>query len=164
MLASGFDLLILLFILCTGFALNALDHVSNGMDDAVNVKMKKYQLGLDMRVGLMDMVIADRNMALLSEPEAMKPEWERLQKQKTLYIENRQALGEIMKTDSTSHGRALFSQISDAEGPAMAVLEQAGQLGLANKRPPSAASKPLSMSRAMPQRQTRPALKSVRAG
>ncbi|MBK4770439.1 MAG: hypothetical protein FT726_12370 [Pantoea sp. Morm] len=81
-LASGFGLLILLFILCTGIALNALDHASDGMDDAVNVKMKKYQLVLDMRGGLRDMGIAVRNMALLSEPEAMKPEWERLQKQK----------------------------------------------------------------------------------
>lgn len=101
-LASGFGLLILLFILCTGIALNALDHASDGMDDAVNVKMKKYQLVLDMRGGLRDMGIAVRNMALLSEPEAMKPEWERLQKQKALYIEKRRALGEIMKTDSTS--------------------------------------------------------------
>lgn len=132
-LASGFGLLILLFILCTGIALNALYHASDGMDDAVNVKMKKYQLVLDMRGGLRDMGIAVRNMALLSEPEAMKPEWERLQKQKALYIENRRALGEIMKTDSTSKGRAVFSQISDAEGPALAALEQAGQLGLANQ-------------------------------
>lgn len=132
-LASGFGLLILLFIICTGIALNALSNASNGMNDAVNVKMKKYQRILDMRAGLRDMGIVVRNMALLSEPEAMKPEWERLQKQKALYIENQHALAEMMKADSTPQGREIFSRIAESEGPALAALEQAGRLGLANK-------------------------------
>ena len=34
------------------------------MDDAVNVKMKKYQLVLDMRGSIRDMGIAVRNLAL----------------------------------------------------------------------------------------------------
>ncbi|MEW5288609.1 methyl-accepting chemotaxis protein [Erwinia papayae] len=132
-LAAGFGLLIILFIICTSIALNALNRASDGMDDAVNVKMKKYQLVLDMRGGLRDMGIAVRNMALLTDPQAMKPEWERLQKQKSLYIENRHALGEMMKTDSTPEGREVLSQIVETEGPALSALEQAGQLGLANR-------------------------------
>ncbi|XDK19868.1 Hypothetical protein ABZS17I87_00174 [Kosakonia cowanii] len=57
-LFTGFGLLILLFIICTGIALSALSRASDGMDDAVNVKMKKYQIALDMRGGLRDMAIA----------------------------------------------------------------------------------------------------------
>ncbi|MBK5017182.1 methyl-accepting chemotaxis protein [Pantoea sp. S62] len=132
-LASGFGLLILLFIICTGIALNALNMASNGMDDVVNDKMKRYQLVLDMRGGLRDMGVAVRNMALLTDPQAMKPEWERLQKQKLLYVENRHALGEMMKTDSAPRGREIFSQIAEAEGPVLAALEKAGRLGLANQ-------------------------------
>ncbi|QEM94286.1 chemotaxis protein (plasmid) [Kosakonia radicincitans] len=132
-LASGFGLLILLFMICTGIALNGLNKASDGMDDAVNVKMKKYQLILDMRGGLRDMGIAVRNLALLTEAQAMKPEWERLVKQKDLYVENRRALGEMMKTDSTPQERDLLSRIAAAEGPALSALEQAGRLGLANQ-------------------------------
>jgi len=132
-LTSGFGLLILLFIICTGIALNALSKASDGMDDAVNDKMKKYQLVLDMRGALRDMGIAVRNIALLTDPQAMKPEWDRLQKQKLLYVENRHALGEIIKTGSTLSGSELFSQISEAEGPVLAALEQAGRLGLASR-------------------------------
>ncbi|MGP6467476.1 methyl-accepting chemotaxis protein [Pantoea agglomerans] len=131
-LLSGFGLLILLFIICTSIALNALNNASDGMDDAVNVKMKKYQLVLDMRGGLRDMGIAVRNIALLTDPKPMRQEWDRLQKQKVLYIENRLALGEMMKTDSTPQEREVFSQIAESEGPTLAALEQAGQLGLAN--------------------------------
>ena len=132
-LCTGFGLLILLFIICTGIALSALGRASDGMDDAVNVKMKKYQIALDMRGGLRDMAIAVRNMALLTDPGAMKPEWDRLQKQKTLYIENRKALEGVMKTDSTPQGREILSHILQAESSALASLEQAGKLGLANQ-------------------------------
>lgn len=103
------------------------------MDDAVNVKMKKYQIALDMRGGLRDMAIAVRNMALLTDPETMKPEWDRLQKQKALYIENRKALEGVMKMESTPQSREILSHILQAEGSALASLEQAGKLGLANQ-------------------------------
>lgn len=132
-LTAGFGLLILLFIICTGIALNALSKASDGMDDVVNDKMKRYQLVLDMRGGLRDMGVAVRNMALLTDPQAMKPEWVRLQKQKLLYVENRRILGEMMKTDSAPRSREIFTQITEAEGPALAALEQAGQMGLANR-------------------------------
>ena len=132
-LFSGFGLLILLFIICTGIALSALSRASDGMDDAVNGKMKKYQLVLDMRGSIRDMGIAVRNMALLTDPQAMKPEWERLQKQKGLYIENRDALERVMKSDSTPQGREIFSRIQQAEAHTLTALEQAGRLGLANQ-------------------------------
>jgi len=38
------------------------------MENAVNVKMKKYQIILDMRGALRDMAIAVRNLALFSDP------------------------------------------------------------------------------------------------
>ncbi|MEA5101486.1 methyl-accepting chemotaxis protein [Pantoea sp. S18] len=132
-LATGFGLLILLFVICTVISLMALGRASDGMDDAVNVKMKKYQLVLDMRGGIRDMGIAVRNIALLTDPQAMKPEWERLQKQASLYEVNRRALVDVMKSDSTPEGREVIRRITDAEGPAISALKQAGQLGLDNR-------------------------------
>ncbi|MCX8958052.1 methyl-accepting chemotaxis protein [Erwinia psidii] len=132
-LFTGFGLLILLFILCTSIALNALNRASDGMDDTVNIKMKKYQLVLDMRSSLRDMAIAVRNVVLLTDPQAMKSEWDRLQKQKTLYITNRQALGNILETDSTPAGRETFKRMTDAEPATFTSLDRVGQLGLNNQ-------------------------------
>ena len=59
-LAGGFGLMVLLLAICAGVAINALNHTRDGMSDVVNVKMKKYQLILDMRGSVRDMAIADR--------------------------------------------------------------------------------------------------------
>lgn len=66
-LSAGFSLLILLFILCTGIAVHALWQAKEGMNDTVNVKMKRFALVLEMRSSLRDMAIAVRNLALLSD-------------------------------------------------------------------------------------------------
>ncbi|WP_054633857.1 methyl-accepting chemotaxis protein [Pantoea stewartii] len=131
-LIAGFGLLILLFILCTGIAQQALHHAREGMDDTVNIKMKKYQLAQSMYGEVRDMGIAVRNIALLSDTEAMQPEVTRIQKQKALFIANRQALGAILASDSTPAGREAFKRITDSEGPTFAALDQATRLGLAN--------------------------------
>jgi len=131
-LAAGFSLLVLLLVLCAGVALHALNNAREGMDDAVNVKMKKYQLILDMRGSIRDMAIAVRNLALLTDPKAMQPEWERLEKQKRLYIQNREQLTQMMAIDSVPEGRAAFRKVLDSEDAALSSYEKAGRLGLQN--------------------------------
>ncbi|AST67359.1 chemotaxis protein [Kosakonia cowanii] len=133
-LFTGFGLLIVLFVLCTGIAYNALSNARNGMEDAVNVKMKKYQLILDMRGGLRDMAIAVRNLALFADSQVMQQELERLNTQKALYSKNRQALAAMMEKDSTPAGREAFQKVNALEGTAMSTIERAAHLGLANKQ------------------------------
>ena len=133
-LAAGFGLLILLFITCTGMALNGLNTAREGMDQTVNVTMKKYQLVLDMRGGLRDIAIAVRNMALLTTPADMQVEWERVQKQKSLYIANRSELGKMIEQDGTPEVVAIFKRITDAESATLAALVQAGEFGLQNRQ------------------------------
>lgn len=73
-LATGFGLLVLLLVICTGTALHALNEAERGMNDAVNNKMKRFSIVLDMRGDIRDMAIAVRNLALLSDPKEMQPE------------------------------------------------------------------------------------------
>ena len=131
-LYTGFGLLILLFILCSGIALHALSSARNGMNDVVNVKMKRYQMVLDMRGALRDMGIAVRNMALLTDTKAMEPEWKRLQTQKALYINTRESLTRMMD-DATPAAHEAFNKSLSVEKATLDSLEQAGQLGLANR-------------------------------
>ncbi|WP_434746096.1 methyl-accepting chemotaxis protein [Candidatus Pantoea rara] len=133
-IAGGFGLIVLLLAVCAGVAINAMNHARDGMNDMLDVKMKKYQLALDMRGSVRDISIAVRNLALLTDPDEMRPEWERVQKQKQLFIKNREALARLMQIDSTAAGREAFRKITEREGPAMAGFEQAGRLGLQNRQ------------------------------
>ena len=104
-LAIGFSLMVLLLAVCTGVAINALGNAREGMNDVVNVKMKEYKLALDMRGNVRDLAIAVRNLALLTDPKEMQPEWDRVQKQKAQFASSREELMRIMQTDSTQAGR-----------------------------------------------------------
>ncbi|MDF7787452.1 methyl-accepting chemotaxis protein [Pantoea stewartii] len=138
-LAAGFGLLILLFVFCTATAVHALHTARERMDDTVNVKLKKYQLAQAMYGNVRDISVAVRNVALLSDPKAMKPELARMQKQKALFNTNRQALADIMKSDSTPAGRAAMEKISDAVAPTFTALDKASQLALDNRQKETAA-------------------------
>jgi methyl-accepting chemotaxis protein len=129
-LGAGFGLLILLFILCTGVAFNALTEARAGMEDAVNVKMKKYQIILDMRGGLRDMAVSVRNLILFSDPTLMEQEREKLKGLQALYVENRQALAAIMNYNSTPGGREAFQKMVNLEDGTMRTYERATQLAL----------------------------------
>jgi len=133
-LTISFGLLITLFIICTSVAYNGLNNARNGMDNAVNVKMKKYRLGMEMYGGLRDMAVIVRNLALLTEADQMQKEWQRIVTQKARYIENRERLAAMVAEDSTPQAREAFDKIVSSEGPVLAVLDHAGQLGLQNKQ------------------------------
>ncbi|QDY44448.1 methyl-accepting chemotaxis protein [Candidatus Pantoea soli] len=133
-LAIGFSLMVLLLAVCTGVAINALGNAREGMNDVVNVKMKKYKLALDMRGNVRDLAIAVRNLALLTDPKEMQPEWDRVQKQKAQFASSREELMRIMQTDSTQAGRDAMKLIIEREKAAMPAFDKAAQLGLQNKQ------------------------------
>ena len=133
-LSAGFGLLILLFMLCTGIALHALWQAREGMDDTVDVKMKRFALVLDMRSGVRDMAIAVRNLALLSDPAQMQPEWQRLASQREAYIQKREQLEKSMSGNVSAQGKAALERALSAEGAALSTLMTAGKLGLDNRQ------------------------------
>jgi methyl-accepting chemotaxis protein len=133
-LSAGFGLLILLFMLCTGIALQALWQAREGMDDTVDVKMKRFALVLDMRSGVRDMAIAVRNLALLSDPAQMQPEWQRLASQREAYIQKREQLKKSMSGNVSAQGKVALERALSAEGAALSTLMTAGKLGLDNRQ------------------------------
>ncbi|KTS27285.1 MCP four helix bundle domain-containing protein, partial [Pantoea stewartii] len=133
-LTMSFGLLITLFIICTSVAYTGMNNARNGMDEAINVKMKKYRVGMDMYGGLRDMAVIVRNLALITDPDQMQREWQRIVTQKASYIENRERLAAMVARDSTPKAREAFDKIVSSEGPVLAALEHAGQLGLQNKQ------------------------------
>lgn len=132
-LAAGFGLIILLCIICTGTAIQALHHASDSMKEVVNLKMKKSSLASTMLSELKDMAISVRTLGLLSDPEGMKPANDLMQKSKTDFLANMQALQQLMKRDATPAGLADLKRLTEAQDTFFKVFEQARQLGLTNQ-------------------------------
>ena len=133
-LSAGFGLLILLFILCTGIAVHALRQAREGMDDTVDVKMKRFALVVDMQSSVRDMAIAVRNLALLSDPAQMQPEWQRLTARHAAYIQKREELEKSMSANVSAQGKAALKRTLQAESEALSTLMMAGRLGLDNRQ------------------------------
>ena len=133
-LTAGFGSLILLFIICTGIAIQALWHARDSMNDTVDVKMKRFALVLDMRGGARDMAIAVRNLALLSDPVEMQPEWQRLVAQRDAYVEKRKMLEQSMSSNVSAHGKSALERVLSSESSALSTLMTAGKLGLENRQ------------------------------
>lgn len=133
-LSAGFGLLIILFVLCTGIALNALWNARDGMDDTVNNKMKRFTLVLEMRGIARDMAIAVRNLALLSDKAEMQPEWQRLTSQQQNYVQKRKELVISMSHNVSPAGKEALARTLATEGAAMDTLMTAGKMGFENRQ------------------------------
>jgi methyl-accepting chemotaxis protein len=132
-LTAGFGLLIILFIICSGTALHALNRAREGMDVIVNIKMKKYQIAEEMLGEIRQMAIDVRTLGLLADINAMKPLAKRMQETQAQFTANRQALGNLLEKDSLPAGRQAFKRLTDTERSFFATFSKASQLGLANR-------------------------------
>lgn len=133
-LSIGFGVLILLFMICTCVTFYALSHARDNMNDVVNIKMRKYQLVLDMRGSVRDMAVAVRNIALLQDNNAIQTEWQRLQDLQSLFLHNKEALVDIMQVDFVPEDTDIFQKITDAEKTALPTFITAGQLGMQGRQ------------------------------
>ena len=129
-LSLAFGILIILIIACTSVAVIALFEAQTGMDNAINIKMKKYQLVLEIRSEVRDMTIAVSNIALMADRDSKQAEWQRFSEQKSLLVKNHQALESLMHVEATSQDRAILDKIVLNEAPALKALEEAANLGL----------------------------------
>ncbi|WP_210454472.1 methyl-accepting chemotaxis protein [Pantoea ananatis] len=132
-LATGFGLVILLSVICTATAMQALYKARKSMDEVVNVKMKKSNLAQDMLGDIKDMASAVRTIGLLSEPADMKNADEKMQKSKAGFIADYLALNELLKTDPTAEGVSAMKRLTETKDKFFSVFEHARQLGLANQ-------------------------------
>jgi methyl-accepting chemotaxis protein len=87
-----------------------------------------------MRNGVRDMAIAVRNLALLSDPAQMQPEWQRLTAQREAYIRKREQLEKSMSVNVSAQGKAALERTLSTEGVALSTLMTAGKLGLDNRQ------------------------------
>lgn len=136
-LISGFGLIILLSIICTGTALQALYKARESMNEIVNIKMKKSNLAQDMLGEIKDMGNTIRTIGLLSEPAEMQSVDKRMLQSKADFIANYQLLSGIMKTDSIPAGREAMQKLNDTKEAFLRFLSMPVSSGSPTRTRPS---------------------------
>jgi len=132
-LATGFGLIIVLFILCTGIAERAFHNSRASMMSIVDVRMKKYALAEEMFNDTMYIGMHLRTMALYSKPEEMQPIYQHLQQKKARFIASREALSNLIKANPTPGSLDALRKLTETETPFLTACAKASQLALANR-------------------------------
>ncbi|MCM2552689.1 methyl-accepting chemotaxis protein [Burkholderia glumae] len=132
-LITGFGLLtaLLLAVAAIGFyGLSQLD----GKLDVIDVNNTEAKLANQLRDSISDRAIAVRNLAMLTDAQAMAKETERVSKQEQIYADAYQKLSQIFTEDpgTTEQEKTLIAQIRQDEAAALPSLHKAAQLGLSN--------------------------------
>ncbi|WP_397324970.1 methyl-accepting chemotaxis protein [Pantoea agglomerans] len=128
-LTAGFTFLILLFVISSAFTLISLNTSRHDMKDIVSHKLKKVVVANEAGTALRNMLVQVRNMALFSDEKAVATEWERFQKSKTAYMQNRNELEGLIRAGNNPEEMKLLAAVRDNEKLALAVLEKAAQKG-----------------------------------
>ncbi|WP_182059158.1 MCP four helix bundle domain-containing protein [Pantoea sp. ME81] len=86
-LFSGYGLLVICFLICTGLSLHALSESRQGMEDTVNYKMRRLTLVLNMRAAVNNMAVSVRDIVLLKDTEQEKKEWQKISNLHEKYLQ-----------------------------------------------------------------------------
>ncbi|MCX0498290.1 methyl-accepting chemotaxis protein [Erwinia billingiae] len=146
-LFSGYGLLVICFLICTGLSLHSLSESRRGMEDTVNFKMKRLTLVLNMRAAVNDMAVSVRDIVLLKEPEKEKKEWQRVSDLHEKYVQERDRLVASMMHNASPEGKLALDRILSSDGAALNTLTIAGKMGLDNDQSEKAAEYLLNTAR-----------------
>ncbi len=129
-LGLGFALVILAGLLVAIFGRVQLDRVNAEVTALVEDRMVKVELANQVNKNLNVTARAVRNLALLSNQDAMLAEKRRIEEARAKNTELLQKLDQSIKSEK---GRAILKKISEVRAPYTAATDKAVTLGLANK-------------------------------
>ncbi|MFL9926414.1 methyl-accepting chemotaxis protein [Herbaspirillum lusitanum] len=133
-LACGFGL-ILVFLICVSLlGLFGMSRMASALRDITNINNAETKLATTLRNAISSRAIVIRNIALLDDAEAMRPEAENLKRQEKIYADSFAALEAKFASEpsTTDRERQLMAQLKLDEAAATPLMNKALQLGLAN--------------------------------
>ena len=133
-LALGFGCLLLLIIAVTLIGLRSMADVQTQLNAIAEVNNPEASYANAMRIAVSDAGSANRNLALLIEIKDMQREFERLKRDLADYDQAEAALGKLFElAETTEIEHKLFKEVQAMKAQALPLVNQAAQLGLANK-------------------------------
>jgi methyl-accepting chemotaxis protein len=132
-LALGYALVLLLLAVIVGVALVKMQQMNERMRNITEMNNLQTALAGAMQDSVTDRAIALRNLALLTDPDAMRPEAERIRKQEAAYADAKTRLGKTFEDPATTpEEKAFFAKLQELETAALPLMAEAEKLGLAN--------------------------------
>ncbi|KHJ69241.1 chemotaxis protein [Pantoea rodasii] len=146
-LFSGYGLLVICFLICTGLSLHALSESRQGMEDTVNYKMRRLTLVLNMRAAVNNMAVSVRDIVLLKDTEQEKNEWQKVSDLHEKYLQERDQLVTSMMHNASPEGKSALDRILSSDSTALDTLTVAGKMGMDNDQSEKAADYLLNTAR-----------------
>ena len=133
-LTIGFSLVLLLLAIVTGIGLSRMGQIQQRLEKIVNVNNVEMSNVLEMRLTVLDRMIAVRNIVMLTEVSEMTPEKDRIQDGTTKYRAAEARLSAMLASPDDDHTEqvAALAQIKGFETTAMPLLDKAVELGFRN--------------------------------
>jgi methyl-accepting chemotaxis protein len=133
-LGLGYALVICLLVTNVGFGLRKMGEMQDRTSEITDVNNIQLNLLSTMRQSISERMVALRNLALLTDMNAMRPEVARLREQEKIYKEALEKFGKTLDDPTTtSDEKTLFAKLAEREQAAIAPMAEGERLGLANK-------------------------------
>jgi methyl-accepting chemotaxis protein len=132
-LALGYGLVLCLLACIVGTGLLKMQQMQARTAVITDVNNVQISLIATMQDSISDRMIALRNLALLTDMNAMRPESQRIRDLEAAYKEATAKLGKTFEDPATTpEEKALFVQLQEHERATMPLMAEAEKLGLAN--------------------------------
>ncbi|WP_042303640.1 methyl-accepting chemotaxis protein [Paraburkholderia kururiensis] len=133
-LLAGFGFLAMLLVTTAAIAFYGLSELNGQLDVIARVNNTETRLANDLRSSIQDRAIAMRNLALITDPQDIAREQERVRKQEQIYAD---AYGKLTRMfadepSTTDRERALVAALKADEAAALPSMRRAMDLGAAN--------------------------------
>ncbi|MBT1886083.1 MCP four helix bundle domain-containing protein [Enterobacter mori] len=132
-LQIGFLILILLIITSSIISVFSIKRANHEINAILSINMVKYQTALSIRSGARDIAIAVRNLALLSDPQDMEPEWNRFQTQSQNILKRISELKAFVSAHGTHQEINSVLQIEKINASVLQAFTEAAQLAYKNQ-------------------------------
>lgn len=151
-LIIGFGLLTILLLAVAAGAFYGLGQLNSQLDSIARVNNTEARLANQLRASIQDRAIAVRNLALVTDPQDMAREADRITQQERIYADAYQQLSRMFTDEAgtTERERTLLAALKQDEAAAMPPFRKSVQLALNNDT--AAAARQLLQNARPPQR------------
>ncbi len=132
-LGLGFALVLFFLVAVTVIGIVRMAQIQDRLDHVVGVNNVVTRLVIDMRGNVSDRINSLRILTMMSSPDEMEADMNRIKAQTAKYDEIEKKLTDKFAAESSPEEKALLAQVKQHEAVAMPAIAKASELWLANK-------------------------------
>jgi methyl-accepting chemotaxis protein len=132
-LGLGFALVLFFLIAVTVTGILRMAQIQDRLDRVVGVNNVVTRYVIDMRSNVSDRINSLRILTMMSSPDEMEADMNRIKAQTAKYDEIEKKLTDKFAAEASPQEKTLLAQVKEHEGAAMPAIAKAQELWLANK-------------------------------